>query len=652
MKKIKILLAYVLLVHILALAFMTLQRTVLLVTNLQQIQQIEPKISWVFSALIRGVWFDNVIACYITFFPLLAISVLGFFNIANRQVFKTFNILFSILYAIVFGIGIADIPYFNYFFKHLNASVFNWAEERGTAAGMILQEKSYYIYFLFFVLSVIAFAFLLTRISKALLKKEQYKISGRAYFAYAPVCLLLLGSCIFGVRGRVGYNPIKTSQAYFCDNNFLNQLGINPLFFFMRDVIEASESHFSVDKIISEEKAVTFVRKRLELNEALFQKSPIARQVTAQGEARQMNVVVVLMESMSANLLDVKENGKEITPFLHQLIDKSYYFTNFYSAGNHTNHGVMATLFGIPALFDRNVMKNVDIPLCAGLPNALQNDGYRTMFFMSHESQYDNMNAFLRENGVSEIYSQENYPVEKRVNSFGVADDYLLGFAFDKINQEAAGNKPFQATILTISNHPPYIVPEKFKAVSRDPQFQIVAYADDAIRQFMSKAEKQKWFDNTVFVFLGDHGKNVGSNSYELPLSYNHIPLIIYSKSFADAPRRLEQLGGQVDVFPTLMGLLNRSYVNNTLGVDLFKTTRRNMFFSADDGLGCITKDYFYAYNFKSKTEGLYKYRKNSPQNLVAQNRAKCDSLKLESAAMFQTTNYLLKHRLTAVSRD
>ena len=392
-----------LLVHILALAFMTLQRLVLLTTNLQQLQNVEHKFSWILSALIRGVWFDNVIACYITFFPLVAISVLGLFNISGKTVFKVFNILFSSLYAIVFGVGIANIPYFNYFSKHLNSSIFNWAEEKGTAVNMILQEKSYYIYFLFFVLSVVTFAFLLTKVSKALLKNEQHKINGKAYSVYVPVCLLLLGSCIFGVRGRVGYNPIKTSQAYFCNNTFLNQLGVNPLFFFMRDVIESRESHYNVDQIVSEKVALVIARKELGFADSLYEKSPVVRSVVAHGEPRRMNIVVVLMESMSANLLDVSENGKEITPFLHELIGKSYYFNNFYSAGNHTNHGVMATLFGVPALFDRNIMKNVDIPLCSGLPNALQADGYRTMFFMSHESQYDNMNAFLRENGVTEI---------------------------------------------------------------------------------------------------------------------------------------------------------------------------------------------------------------------------------------------------------
>lgn len=646
MKKIKTALAYILSVHILALAFMTSQRIILLLTNLPQLQTVESKFSWILSALIRGVWFDNVIACYIAILPLTVLCMFGLFNFINKHVLNTFNIFYIITYTIVCGVGIADIPYFNYFFKHLNTSIFNWTEERGTAVDMILQEKSYYVYFLFFIVSVVLFIFAISWISKKLLKNEQQNISWKSYFTYLPISLLLIALCILGIRGRFGYNPIKSSQAYFCNNTFLNQLGVNPLYYFIRDVIENSESHYSINKIISEKQAISFARKEYGLSDKSYRDSPITREVIAHGKAKKMNVVVILMESMSANLLHVKENGKEIAPYLHELINKSYYFDNFYSAGNHTNHGILATLFGLPALFDRNIMKNVDIPLCEGLPNTLQKQGYRTMFFMSHESQYDNMNAFLRENGVEEIYSQENYPSSKRVNGFGVADDFLFQYAFDKINQEAKDNKPFQSTILTISNHPPYIVPDKFKSVSDNPQYQIIAYADDAIRQFMEKAEKQDWFKNTLFVLLADHGKLVGSNSYELPLSYNHIPLILYSKAFTDAPHCFEQLGGQVDVFPTIMGLLNQSYENNTFGVDLFKTKRSCMFFSADNGLGCINKDYFYAYNLKSKMEGLYKYKDNNPENFVTKNRSKADSLRTVSASMLQTASYMITHHL------
>jgi phosphoglycerol transferase MdoB-like AlkP superfamily enzyme len=259
------------------------------------------------------------------------------------------------------------------------------------------------------------------------------------------------------------------------------------------------------------------------------------------------------------------------------------------------------------------------------------------------------MNAFLTENGIEEIYSEEDYPRDKCKNSFGVADDFLFEYGLNKINEKAKEPRPFFATLLTVSNHPPYIVPEQFKSVSDDAQYQIVTFADDAIRQFMEGARKEEWYQHTIFVFLGDHGKVVGSQPYEMPLSYNHVPFIIYSPAFEDAPRKLEQLGGQVDVFPTLMGLLNLSYQNNTFGVDLFKTVRPYMFFSSDDALGCIDHDYFYMYNFKTMTERLYKYTESKPDNIISSHIILSKNMRSYSAAMIQTADYMLRNRLTQI---
>lgn len=638
-------------IHIMALIIMSLQRSLLLLTNLQHIESVTSKASWIFSALLRGIWFDNVIASYISALPLVVICILGLFNKVNKITFSSFNVYYILIYTVVFAIGFADIPYFAYFFKHLNSSIFNWNEESSTTAKMIFEETSYYIYMGVFLLVAIAFGYLVFKLSKRLLKLQQENIKGKEYFIYIPTCIILAILCMLGIRGRFGYNPIKTSQAYFCNNSFLNQLGINPSFYFLRDVIESSKTHHSIDNVISEKDAISYTQKFFGLNPAEEQKSPIARYIKAETPTKDMNVVVILMESMSADLLKVTENGKEITPFLNQLIKKSYYFDHFYSAGTHTNHGILATLYGLPALFDKNMMKNVTIPLCQGLPNTLQEQNYKTMFFMPHESQYDNMNAFLLENGFEEIYSQENYPPKMRKNSFGVADDFLLSYSLNKINEKAPTSSPFFATILTVSNHPPYIVPEKFEKVSTKPEFQIVAFADDAIRQFFADAEKQSWFKNTIFVLLGDHGKIVGTQTYEMPLSLNHIPLIIYSPAFTDMPTTVSNPGGQVDVFPTIMGLLDRSYMNNTFGVDMFKTKRPYMFFSSDNALGCIDEKYFYTYNFKSKIDGLYEYSENSSDNLLSQFKQKADSMNLYSAAMFQTANYMLKHELTRVKK-
>lgn len=169
--------------------------------------------------------------------------------------------------------------------------------------------------------------------------------------------------------------------------------------------------------------ALEYAQEDLQVPIGQEKPSPLFREINGDSISKDINVVFILMESMSADLLETK-NGT-LTPFLNELKNESYYFNNFYSAGNHTNHGIAATLFGLPSLFDKNMMKNVEIPLCEGIPYELDKRGYKTSFFVTHESQYDNMNAFLLENGIQRMYAQEDYPSSKVVNGFGVKDDYL-----------------------------------------------------------------------------------------------------------------------------------------------------------------------------------------------------------------------------------
>ena len=283
-----------------------------------------------------------------------------------------------------------------------------------------------------------------------------------------------------------------------------------------------------------------------------------------------------------------------LTPFLDSLAGQATCFDRFYSAGTHTNHGLYATLYGYPAMMKKNLMKGAVIPFYTGLPCILQENGYRTLFFMTHESQYDNMNGFLRSNGYDEIYAQENYPSEKVVNSFGVQDDFLYEYAIPVLTERSASVQPFFATLLSISNHPPYIIPPYFKPHSKETEEQIVEYADWSLRKFMDEASRQPWYENTIFVFLADHGKLVGSPKSDMPLTYHHIPLIIYEPG--QSPRKLEVLGGQIDVGPTILGMLGISYINNMFGIDLFRQNRSCILFTSDDAVSCMDRDYFYIY--------------------------------------------------------
>lgn len=648
MKKINTAFGYVISIHLLGLLFMFIGRVVFLIANGQYLENIETKVSWTTHAFLLGMWFDNVIASYISGLPLALLALNAFFNNIGEKLLKIFNIYYIVIYTLVFGISIANVPYFSYFFRHLNSSILNWNEEVAANSSMLLQEDSYSIYFILFFILALLFAFLTIRISRRFLARPQINLSPKDYLIYIPVFALLGSLCFLGIRGRFGYNPIRTSQAYFTNNSFINQLGLNPTFYLLRDIYDISKSYFDPDKLMPEKEAITYVQKQLKI-ETGNDRSPIARKIPASGEPKEMNVVIILMESMSADLLSLKENGQELTPYLNDLIEDSYYFENFFSAGIHTNHGILATLYGMPSLLDKNMMKSAHIPLCQGIPSILQERGYETMLFLTHESQYDNINAFVLENGIEEVYSEETYPASKRVNSWGVADDYLFEFALDKCNEKSKADNPFFAAILTTSNHPPYVVPERYKKISDDPQFQILAFADDALRQFMEGAAEQDWYENTLFVLLGDHGKLVGNQKYDMPLSYNHIPLIIHSPVLDDAPRSFQQFGGQIDVFPTVMGLLNQPYINNTLGVDLFREERPCMFFSSDDAIGCINDEYFFSYNLKMKRKSLYRYNDHDPQNLAQDLPEKTDNMYAYPAAMLRVTSSMFKNNQTRV---
>lgn len=634
---------YILSIHILALTVLTILRFILFFSNIEQISGVENPFPLISKAFLKGIQFDNVIACYIAILPVVTLFIVALFNKIPRLLIKSFNIYYIISYTAIFAISVADIPYFSYYFTHLNNSIFNWFGFGGTA-GMILQETSYYIFFALFLLVVISFAFLVHRIGNTLLKQPYGNISKKNYKYYIPFVLLVWGLCFVGFRG-LGRYPIRVSDAYFCNNSFINQLGINPTFFLIKSSSQAKKQN-KLANLISVEEAIAYVQNSFTIDSLPTEKSPISRNVNFEEEPKNYNIVIILLESMGVNYLEMEYKGKTLTPYIHELIAESYYFENFYSAGIHTNNGIASTLYGFPPIFEQTMMLSTP-NYYRGLPTVLKSIGYQNLFFLTHDPSYDNMYAFLSENSFDKIYAEPDYPTEKIVNNFGVQDDYLFEFGSNKLNEIAKQNKPFLATFMTVSNHPPYVVPNKFKDAGATDNERIIAFTDNSLRVFMENAKKQDWYNNTIFVILGDHGRVLGKQHYEMSLSYNHIPLIIHSPLFKDSPKRIKDFGGQIDIFPTVMGLLSQPYVNNSLGIDLFREKRPYTYFVSDTHLGCIDNEFFYIYNPIDKNEGLYHYRENDTNNLLQEKKEVAKDMKEYSTSMMITADYLIQEQLT-----
>lgn len=634
--------AWLLSVHVISLVVLTMFRGIELLCLGSMITDHSASIA---TAFLKGLWFDNVTACYVMIVPLAITLLAAAFGYAGKTIRKVFCYWFAVFYAVVFMTSAANTPYFEYFFKNINSSIFEWFGYAATTAGMVFQEKSYILhialYFVIIAVYIAGIIYLRRFFDKKIAdcRKDDTLILPSAMRLVVTVCLSLL--CLFGIRGRTGYNPIKISQAYYCDDPFLNQLGINPAFNLLTSALDDMRKENSELHLMPYNEAVTSARQSLGIEGKVDSTHVLRRMVVAKGEPEKRNVVVILMESMSASLMNTFGQEKHLTPTLDSLYNHSLAFTHCYSAGIHTNHGMTASLYSFPALMFRNLMKGTVTPHRTGIPTVLKSYGYHNMFFMTHEAQYDNMKAFFSTNGYDDIYSQENYPKEEVVNSFGVSDHFLFGYALNAINKCAANKKPFLATILTISNHPPYVIPSFFKPKTKEPETQIVEYADWAIGNFLKKAKSEPWYKNTVFVIMADHGKLVGNATTEAPESYNHIPLIMFGPGVPTM--RYDGLAEQVDVMPTLLSMLNMSYEYDGFGQDVLSSPRPIAFYSADNQVIARTKDMVYVYNPKMQKSFCYKITEDGTLKETRMTEA-FKPLQHYVFSMIQTAQFVLKH--------
>ncbi len=558
-----------------------------------------------------------------------------------------------VLYGISFFICAADIPYFNQFFKHLNPSIFNWTGEKSFVVEMIFKEPKYLLFLAVFIVAVILFSFLIFRYIRWIYKGIPNRKFGRGILQIAMqslICIVCILLCFVGMRGRIALkSPIRVGTAYFSEYAFANLLGLNPVFYLLNTVISESKNKDKDIILMDEAKAVQLAQQYLGIQNP-DPDYPIAREAEAIDSLPSLrsNVVLILMEGVSAANLERHGATNPKFRFLDSLTNSSYYFENCYSAGIHTMNGIYGTLFSYPAFFNVHPLKANDIPAHESFPSVLKDKGYKTIYFTTHDDQFDNVGGFLTANHVEKIISQKDYPSSKVLSNLGVPDDYMFEFSMPILNQMAESGSPFFATFMTASNHPPITIPEYFKPTAGDEKEQVMEYADWSLRKFFDMAKQQAWYNNTIFVLLGDHGAIVGNQLYDLSLSYNHIPLIIVSSGME--PKAYSQPTGQIDVFPTVMGLLNQPYVNNTMGVDAINTPRPYIYFSADNIMGCIDKEWLYLYRLDGR-ESLYSYSTLSTHDALSEYRECADSMKSYAFSMLQTSRFVEKNGKVSIKR-
>ena len=594
----------------------------------------------VYALLNRGILFDTVTASYLLALPFIILNISYLTGAYHRIITKIAVSVTGLVMGIAVLLSLADIPYYFYYNSRLNKGIFNWTDDLWLMFKVTLTDYHYWPYLLALPILIYLIFKGLTHLSK---RSFRIKQPGQALWQRIVVFVLSCILLFFGARGEyhLNWRPLQVEHAFKTPYPVMNQLGLNPVFNFLHSL-----GDFEI-KVMDDNQAIANMKNYLHVNQSFS--SPIARKVSFEGSPHKANVVIVLIESLSTSKMGRYNPGLLLTPFLDSLAAVSTTFDNVYTAGVHTYNGVFSTLYGMPALMqNKPTTSSATASLTfSGLPNILDKEGYQNIFFCPNAKEFDNLEGFFRGNGIKKVIDEKDFPENTIVNGWGVSDHYLFGQSMYRLDSMAANNSPFFATFLTIATHSPYTIPQHipFKAESSDAVDQAYEYADWSLQQFMKAAASKPWYANTIFVFIGDHGQNF-DKTYEMPLSYHHSPLIIY-KPWDKEAKTIDALGLQIDVFPTVLGMLQIPYINNTLGIDLLREKRPFAFFSADQRLGCLNDQYFLIIN-KNGREALYSYKDKSVIDISASNKVLVDSMKQYTYSNLQVMQYLIRRKLTS----
>jgi len=612
-----------------------------LILFLSELERINPGVSTtdILLSFIMGLRFDIVISGYILFIPYLILAFLSFFKEKFPKVDKILYSLIYLLFTLAFLVCAVDIPYFKQFFSRFTITGFEWLDHPSFVFKMIVEEPRYWIIMVPFIF--ITYIFL--KAFKSIFS-DSNETSTLTWVPKAGIYILCFGLIFLGIRGRIEKkSPIRVGTAYFSNNPFLNQLGLNPNFTLIRSYLDSKETRNKTVNLMNDSLAVANVQQYLNIQHP-DKNLPLLRNMNVNSATpNKYNVVVVIMESMSAAKMERNGNTGHLTPFLDSISNQGYYFSNTYTAGIHTFNGIFSTIFSMPGLFRQHPMKESSILKYHGLFSTLKSNGYSTAYFTTHDGQFDNVEGFLRANDCEHVISQSNYPAGEVKTTLGVPDAYMFEYSMPVLNSLSDKKKPFVAAFMTASDHGPYYVPDYFKPHSKELKKQITEYADYSLQKLIKLCSKQKWFKNTLFVFVADHGAPM-DNTYDISLDYNHTPLLFYAPDIIKKPKKLECMAGQIDVFPTIMGLLKLPYANNTLGIDLLSESRPYIFFNADDKYGVIDHNWLLVVK-NDNTKGLYKYQSKDTQNYATKNIKQVELMNRYAQSNLQTFQYMILNK-------
>ncbi len=454
------------------------------------------------------------------------------------------------------------------------------------------------------------------------------------------VWLVLTVLSVFAVNGSV-----KDQMA----NAYVNELAGNGIYQFFAAFRSNHLDYARFYKSLPDEQAFKLVREGLQTPDASYvgtDPHDLTREIRHSGPEQHLNVVLISVESLSADFLKTfGASHGEITPHLDALVGQSLFFDRVYANGTRTVRGLEALSLSIPPTPGDSLIKAHNNENLLTLGDIFNDHGYQSDFVYGGYGYFDNMNAFFSHNGYRTV-DRSDIPKSATIHSanvWGVADEDLYTLALGQMDEIHQQGKPFFLHIMTTSNHRPFTFPANRVPQKNGSREGAVAYTDWSIADFIERARAKPYFDDTVFVITADHDASSAGRS-SVPINRYHIPLWIYApKHFP--PQRINRLMSQMDIAPTLLGLLNFNYRSRFFGYDVLRVEpgRERAFPATYEKLGYLHGDLLSILEPKQRVEQVHPdFDSGDATPNVPIDQSQVD----QAVAYYQVAAYLFKHGL------
>lgn len=547
-------------------------------------------ITEILPALFIGEINDLISLCY--FAPLIFLFSVLFHQLARSiscEKQKRYNVLniFTYLIALILLLltAIAEIVFWDEFGTRFNFIAVDYLIYTHEIIGTIRESMSVPL----IICSALITATVIFFAIQNYVTQQVINFNARQHILYI-ITLSFLSIIAFNYYDSQKFNIIDT-------NRYAIELGKNGLYEFFSAFRNNSLDYNKFYTTINEDRALSLVRATvIQDNQRFLNSSNIDRytNVSQRRQNNKYNVILITVESLSAEFMAKFGNKSNITPYLDQLATEGIVFTKMYATGTRTVRGLEAITLSIPPTPGSSIIRRPNNQHLFNINSVFQDQGYITNFIFGGYSYFDNLENYFTGNNYNIIDRSSLSTKEISFsNIWGVADEDILTKALDVADQNYKAHRQFFSLILTTSNHRPYTFPkERIDLPSSSGRNAAVKYTDYAIGKFIKDAKQHPWFENTIFVIVADHCASSAGKT-DLPVEKYHIPLIIYAPKLLQ-PMVISSLSSQIDIAPTITGLALPGYNYKTkfFGQDILHAPSNRAFISTYQLLGYMKDEH------------------------------------------------------------